>query len=100
MLSGQYLEIVANPKFEDVMRAIFIGRQVGEGTEKQRRIAEQHKRSMDSIHRARLEMQKQQRPCNPELDMLLVCVRGCVLPDDICLFSKNILSSFKDLIRT
>ncbi len=72
----QYLEVVGHPKFEDITRAIFIGRQIGEDQEKQRLIADQHKRSMDSIHQARLELQKRQRSgkSNSELDMLLVCI--------------------------
>jgi len=65
-----YRKVVAHPKFEEVTREIFIGRQIGEDREKQQRIAEQFQQTIQSIHRARQKMQKQSP--NPDLDLLLV----------------------------
>eukprot|EP00210_Caulerpa_lentillifera_P001151 g1108.t1 len=58
----QIQEILAHPRFEELVRAIFFGRQIGEDPEKQRLIAEQHKKTMDSIMRARIDVQALQRP--------------------------------------
>lgn len=73
--ANQIQEIMAHPRFEELVRAIFFGRQIGEDPEKQRSIAEQHKKTVDSILRARMELQSQQRSPNatPDLDLLLVC---------------------------
>lgn len=73
--ANQIQEIMAHPRFEELVRAIFYGRQIGEDPEKQRGIAEQHKKTMDSILRARMEFQSLQRSpsANPDLDLLLVC---------------------------
>lgn len=90
--SAPYLEIAAHPKFEELMRAIFFVRQIGEKPEQQRRLSELHKRSTENIVRARKELGQQQRSSDPDLEQLLV--RYVSLSASTIFSSRQIISSF------
>eukprot|EP00210_Caulerpa_lentillifera_P009016 g8605.t1 len=67
------LEVLAHPQFEEIVKAIFYGRQIGEDLEKQRALCEQHRKTRDCIYRARMEFQSIPRSTrvNQDLDLLM-----------------------------